>query len=78
MSENTFKQGDIVYHKANNLRMVVMSVEEEHVYAKYVGIDGRYDIISFVHFELSKAPIIDPGKAKNRITHKLGSDSTID
>lgn len=59
MSEQTFQPGDIVYHKANNLRMVVLSSGENYTSCRCVNINGTYDEINFKPFELSKSPIFD-------------------
>lgn len=57
MTENQFQPGDVVYHKANNLRMVVMSVKENSIHTCFVIPNGIYKYDSFAPIELSKKPI---------------------
>lgn len=51
-----FNPGDIVYHKVNNLRMVVLSSNATYATCKYVSAYGNYEESNFQVFELSQHP----------------------
>ena len=52
-----FNPGDIVYHKVNNLRMVVLSITEIDASCQYVTSSGIFFETKFKLFQLSKTPI---------------------
>ena len=54
MAEETFKAGDIVYHKVNNLRMVVLRVANHIVVCRFINPSGNFDNKEFNSFELAK------------------------
>lgn len=62
MAEQEFKNGDVVYHKVNNLRMVIISTSEYFVDCRYVTASGNFTEMSFYKLELksetSKGEII--------------------
>lgn len=67
MTETTFNPGDIVYHKANNLRMVVVSVSGSAIKVQYVTAYGKFDETVFIASSLSERPIEDSGTARTII-----------
>lgn len=42
MTNQIFTPGDIVFHKANNLRMVVISCYEAHLTLQFVNTLGKF------------------------------------
>lgn len=63
MSQETFNPGDVVYHKANNLRMVVLQVLKDNLKCNFVTSYGTFsqaysrNEYKFYHFEVSKEPM---------------------
>lgn len=55
MSTEEFKPGDIVYHKANNLRMVVISKIEDKITCRYINKEAEFSTLRFYPFELTKS-----------------------
>jgi len=56
MSETKFNPGDIVYHKANNLRMVVTFADDNSCRCTYVDVYGKYQNEVFLYNVLSNEP----------------------
>ena len=61
MSEPTFKPGEIVYHKVNHLRMVLINQEDNRSFCKYLNADGNFELDWFESIEISTRPIPVPG-----------------
>lgn len=59
MKNEKLTAGDIVYHKANNLRMVVITVQETAIRCRYVDKFGKFQLDNFLPIELSKTTIGD-------------------
>jgi len=59
MAEETFKPGDIVYHKINNLRMVVIRSSGEAINCRIIRPSGTFDTEDFKAFEVSATPLVD-------------------
>ncbi|MEJ5143971.1 hypothetical protein [Sphingobacterium sp. MYb388] len=57
MEENQFKPGDIVYHKANNLRMVVIGIKGDQSNCRFVEKAGVFKNDLFFNIELSNTPL---------------------
>jgi hypothetical protein len=57
MEQNQFKPGDIVYHKANNLRMVVIGIKGDQCNCTLVEKSGVFKNDLFFNIELSETPI---------------------
>lgn len=53
MAEQEFKVGDVVYHKANGLRMVVIEVRGTEVKCRYINAEGAFDKFTFLIEELT-------------------------
>lgn len=53
MADQKFKVGDVVYHKANGLRMVVIEVRVDEVKCRYINADGAFDKFGFLSDELT-------------------------
>lgn len=57
--ENPFKPGDIVFHKANNLRMVVLATFESSCSCRYVSAAGQFTKMEFSIQEISATKFDD-------------------
>ena len=53
MENQVFKPGDVVFHKANNLRMVVLEVDGEFISCKLVNALGHFIKDNFSSIEIS-------------------------
>lgn len=53
MENNKFEKGDIVYHKVNGLRMVVLAAGETHLSCRFVSPSGQFLENEFLAWELS-------------------------
>lgn len=73
MAQESFNQGDVVYHKANNLRMVVVEANDTKIRAVYVEADGSFKEAVFQHFLLSKLPIPIPGHRTADVLYQMQS-----
>ncbi|WP_454880624.1 hypothetical protein [Sphingobacterium detergens] len=55
MANQEFKNGDVVYHKANNLRMVVIEAEDDGVTTcRFVDSKGEFSKLIFFNCEIQK------------------------
>lgn len=59
MSETEFKPGDVVFHKVNNLRMVVTNVYNDGVTCTYLNHSNSFATGDFKACELSAKSIND-------------------
>ncbi|WP_312331957.1 hypothetical protein [Sphingobacterium sp.] len=73
MAETNFKAGDIVYHKANNLRMVVISNRDTYVKCRYINANGSFTLGDFVDIELINIPT-NQIPLKTQLESKAGSN----
>lgn len=73
MAETTFNPGDIVYHKANNLRMVVISANDAVIKTEFINAKGDFAQDSFAKTAVSTKPILEePGvKALYQLESKI-------
>lgn len=56
MTDQTFKPGDVVFHKANNLRMVVVEMNGSSILTEFVNANGEFVQDSFMPIVLSTFP----------------------
>ena len=72
MAENQFQLGDIVYHKANNLRMVVQRISNENtVVCEFINRAGNIVQDSFSNHVISNHPKEDAGIDRINIQYSL-------
>lgn len=58
MSDQSFSVGDVVYHKANNLRMVLVKVNTDSTFeCRYLNHENKFYEGQFRSCELSKRSI---------------------
>jgi hypothetical protein len=56
MANQEFKNGDVVYHKANNLRMVVISADDDGTTTcRFVAANGEFSKFIFHNCELQRS-----------------------
>lgn len=54
MTGQDLKPGTVVYHKANNLRMVVLDPTQDQRYrCRFVSAEGKFEVFEFNIFELT-------------------------
>jgi len=53
MTDQDLKPGTVVYHKAHDLKMVILGVQEEKYYCRFVDSHGEFDSKDFFKFEVT-------------------------
>ncbi len=71
MSESQFKKGNIVYHKANNLRMVIIGTKENESFCRYVDYNGKFVGEWYYNIEISREPIPTSGSDEAKVIYSL-------